>query len=34
LNEERFEMIVKHLEERGEEIDLATVKMMKEQRGR
>ena len=32
LNQERFEMIVKHLEERGTKVDLLTVKMMREQR--
>jgi len=30
LNQERFDMIIKHLEERGETIDLETVKMMEE----
>ncbi|TET87396.1 MAG: pyridoxamine 5'-phosphate oxidase family protein [Sulfurovum sp.] len=30
LNEERFEMILKHLEERGEVIDLETVALMKQ----
>ena len=29
LNKDRFEMIIKHLEERGEEIDIATIKLMK-----
>jgi len=32
LNQERFEMVVKHLEERGTKVDLHTVKMMREQR--
>ena len=32
LNQERFEMVVKHLEERGTKVDLLTVKMMREQR--
>ncbi len=30
LSQERFEMIVKHLEERGNQKDLATVRLMKE----
>ena len=29
LNEERFDMIIKHLEQRGDEIDQKTVEMMK-----
>jgi len=33
LSEERFEMIVSHLEERGTKIDIKTIKMMREQRG-
>jgi len=33
LNEERFEMIISNLEARGTQIDRATVKIMKEQRG-
>ena len=33
LNEERFEMIVSHLLERGTEIDRETVRLMKAQRG-
>ena len=32
LSDERFDMILKHLENRGNEIDLKTVKMMKMQR--
>ena len=32
LSKERFEMILTHLEERGEEVDMATVEMMKKQR--
>lgn len=30
LNQERFQMVIKHLDERGEEIDLLTVKAMKQ----
>jgi nitroimidazol reductase NimA-like FMN-containing flavoprotein (pyridoxamine 5'-phosphate oxidase superfamily) len=33
LSEERFEMIVSYLEERGTKIDMRTVEMMREQRG-
>jgi len=33
LSEERFEMIVLHLEERGTKIDMRTVEIMLEQRG-
>jgi len=33
LSEERFEMIVSHLEERGTKIDMRTIEMMQEQRG-
>jgi len=33
LNEERFEMIIGSLEARGTQIDMATVKIMREQRG-
>ncbi len=29
LNKDRFEMIIKHLENRGQEVDLATIKLMK-----
>ena len=32
LNQERFDMIISNLEKRGSDIDLATIKMMKEQR--
>ena len=31
LNEERFEMIVKHLKERGTQMDMKTIRLMKEQ---
>ena len=30
LNEERFEMIIRHLEERGKAVDLETVSLMRE----
>lgn len=30
LNQERFDMIIKHLEERGDEKDILTIKLMKE----
>jgi len=33
LSEERFEMILLHLEERGTEVDMKTVEIMREQRG-
>jgi nitroimidazol reductase NimA-like FMN-containing flavoprotein (pyridoxamine 5'-phosphate oxidase superfamily) len=33
LNKDRFEMIIKHLEDRGEEIDIATIKLMKSLKG-
>jgi nitroimidazol reductase NimA-like FMN-containing flavoprotein (pyridoxamine 5'-phosphate oxidase superfamily) len=33
LSDERFEMIIKHLEERGESMDIATVEMMQAKRG-
>jgi len=33
LNEERFEMIIRSLEARGTQIDMATVRIMREQRG-
>ena len=33
VNKERFDMIVKHLEERGEQIDLETVVLMKKMKG-
>jgi len=33
LNEERFEMILSHLEQRGTQIDMRTVEIMREQRG-
>jgi len=33
LNEERFEMIISNLEARGREIDIATARTMREQRG-
>jgi nitroimidazol reductase NimA-like FMN-containing flavoprotein (pyridoxamine 5'-phosphate oxidase superfamily) len=33
LNEERFEMILSHLEQRGTQIDMRTIEMMREQRG-
>ncbi len=29
LNEDRFDMIIKHLEDRGQEIDITTIKLMK-----
>ena len=32
LSEERFEMVVTHLEERGSDIDMLTVKIMREER--
>jgi len=32
MNKERFEMIVSHLEERGTQIDMKTVEMMREQK--
>jgi len=32
LNEERFEMVVSRLEARGTQVDMATVKIMREQR--
>jgi len=33
LNEERFEMIIRSLEARGTQMDITTVKIMREQRG-
>lgn len=33
LSEERFEMIISHLQERGTQVDMETVKLMKAQRG-
>jgi hypothetical protein len=33
LNEERFEMVVRSLEARGTQMDITTVKIMREQRG-
>jgi len=33
LSEERFEMILSHLEQRGTKIDIRTIKMMLEQKG-
>lgn len=33
LSEERFEMILSHLQKRGTQVDLETVKLMKAQRG-
>ena len=33
LDEERFEMILSHLEQRGTKIDIRTIEMMKSQRG-
>jgi len=33
LSEERFEMILSHLEQRGTKIDMKTVEIMREQRG-
>jgi nitroimidazol reductase NimA-like FMN-containing flavoprotein (pyridoxamine 5'-phosphate oxidase superfamily) len=33
LNQERFDMVVKYLEQRGEEIDLETVALMKKMKG-
>ena len=33
LNQERFDMIIKYLEERGNDIDFLTIKLMKQLKG-
>jgi nitroimidazol reductase NimA-like FMN-containing flavoprotein (pyridoxamine 5'-phosphate oxidase superfamily) len=33
LNKDRFEMIIKYLEDRGQEVDMATIKLMKSFKG-